>query len=96
MIIFSYRCKGGMCLTYSIYSLFLDLIRINTGTYLYNILQRSEFPVALSITGAVCTSPIKPLHVGSAPQQHLEQEGQLSCSAAGALAAGRMAVGRTV
>jgi len=50
MIIFSYLCKGGTCLTYPIYNLFLDLIRINTGTYLYNILRRSKFPVALSIT----------------------------------------------
>ena len=55
----SRHCKGGTCITYPTCGLFLELVRINTGTCLYNALQRSEVPLTLSFALTVGMSPIR-------------------------------------
>lgn len=37
----------------------LEFVRINTGTYLYDIIQRSEFPLTLSFALTIGVSPLR-------------------------------------
>lgn len=55
----SCRCKGGTCVAYPSCGLFLELVRINIGTYLYYILPRSEFPLTLTFALTTGMSPVR-------------------------------------
>lgn len=59
MNVIACHCKGGTCITYPTCNLFLELVGTNTGTYLYDVFQRSEFPSTLSFALTTSMSPIR-------------------------------------